>query len=99
MALDKLSSLENSSSSTTTETYDIVNLLNKTRSISSAILSDKDTKNQQPKEIKFRNDKLRSDTPSVSIMSLHGASITTVSPDKYPIPCKLKKTRNFDQRE
>ena len=88
MALDKLSSLENSSSSTTTETYDIVNLLNKTRSISSAILSDKDTKNQQPKEIKFRNDKLRSDTPSVSSMSVHGASITTVSPEKDRIPCK-----------
>ena len=88
MALNKSISLDNPRSSERTETEDTVKTLNKTRSISSASLSDKNIKKQQQKEIKFRNDKLRSDTPSVSIMSLHGASITTVSPDKYPIPRK-----------
>ena len=46
-------------------------------SISSASLSDKSTKIEKPKEINVRGD-----IPSVSSMSRHGASITTVSPDK-----------------
>ena len=60
-------------------------------SISSASLSDRNTKKKQPKEIKFRNDKLRSDTPSVSCMSVHGASITTVLPYKE----RKKSSENF----
>ena len=50
-------------------------------------------KQQQPKEIKFRNKKLRLYTPSVSSMSLHGSSITIVFPDKKSIPHKDKKRK------
>ena len=49
----------------------------KTRSIPSVSLSDKSTKIEKPKEIKFR-----SDIPSVPSMSRQGASITDVLPDK-----------------
>ena len=58
------------------ETEDTVKTL-KTRSISSSSLSDKSTKIEQPKRIN-----VRSDSPSVSSISIHGASIMTVSPDK-----------------
>ena len=92
-ALNKSSSLDNSRPSERTETEDTVKTLNKTRSISSASLSDKNNKKQQPKEIKFRNDNLRSDTPSVSSIPVHGESITTVSPDKERIPFKDKKEK------
>ena len=44
----------------------------------------------------IRNEKLISDNPSVSIMSVHGASITTISTDRYRIPRKNKK-RNFQK--
>ena len=47
-----------------------------------------DTKKQHTKEIIIRNEKLRSEHPSVSSMSVHGATITTVSPDIYSIPQK-----------
>ena len=101
MSLNKSISLDNSGDSERTETEDTIKPLNKTRYISSTSLSDKSTKKQQQNKIKFRNDRFRSDTPSVSIMSIHGSSITTVSPDKYPIPCKIKKEnfRNFDDRQ
>ena len=82
-----------------TETEDTVKPLNKTKSISSASLYDNDTKKQQSKEIKFRNYKLRSDTPSVSSMSVYGAIITTVWPDKDRIPCKDKKAQKFSSQE
>ena len=49
MALDKSSPLDKSGSSSRTETEDTVKPLNKTRSISSASVDDKDTKKQQPK--------------------------------------------------
>ena len=76
MGLNKSSSLDNSRSSKITEIEDTVKPLNKTRSISSASI----------------NDKLRSDTPSVSSMSVHGASITAVSSYKDLIPRKdIKK--------
>ena len=58
MSLGKSSSLHNSRASGKTETKDTVKPLNKTGSYSSASLDDKDTKKQQPKEIKFRNEKL-----------------------------------------
>ena len=82
MTLNKSSSLDNSRYYGRIEIEGTVKPLNKTKSISSAGLSDDNTKNQQPNKIKFRNDKLRSDTPSFSIMSRHGSSKTTVSPDK-----------------
>ena len=88
--MNKLSSLDKSRSSSRTETEDTVKSQTKTRSISSASLYDKDTKEQEPKEIKFRNEKLRSDNPSVSIMYVHGSSIITVSPEKYRIPRTIK---------
>ena len=100
MALNKSSLLDSSMSSTGTETGDTVKPINKTRSISSASLSYKGTKKEQPKEIKFKNDILRSDTTSVSSMYIHGASIKTVSTDKDRIPRKDKnKLRNFDHSE
>ena len=74
--------MDKSRSSSRTETKDTVKTLNKTRSISSDSLYDKDT----PK--KFRNYKLRSNTPSVSSISIHGESITNISTDKDSIPCK-----------
>ena len=59
----------------------------------STSLSDKSTKIEQPKEIKFRSEKFRGDSPSVSIMSRHGASITTALPDKECIPYKIKRKK------
>ena len=82
MAFNKSISLDNSRDYERTETEYTVKPLDKTGSISSASLYNKNTKNQQPTEIKFRDDKLRSDTPIVSSMSIHGASITTVLPYK-----------------
>ena len=49
MALNKLTSLDKSRSSSITETEDTVIPQNKTGSISSASLDDKNTKEQQPK--------------------------------------------------
>ena len=98
MTLNKSSSLDKSRSSSRTEIEDTVKPPNKTRSILLASLDDKDTKKQQPKEIKFRNDKLRSDNPIVSSMSVHGASITTVSPDKEHIPSKKKNLQKFQSQ-
>ena len=51
MEYNKLSSLDKSRSSSITETQDTVKPQNKTISISSASLDDKDTKKQQPKVI------------------------------------------------
>ena len=48
-------------------------------------MSDKSNKIEQPKEIN-----VRSDSPIFSSMSIHGASITTVLPDKERIPRKIK---------
>ena len=79
MVLKKLTSLDKSRSSSRTETEDTVKLQNKARSISSASLDDKYTKEQQPKELMIRNNKLISDNQSVSSMSVHGGSTTTIS--------------------
>ena len=57
MALKRLTLWDKSRSSSRTETEDTVKPQNKTRSISSASLDDKDTKEQQPKEIMIRNNK------------------------------------------
>ena len=50
--------------SSITEIEDTVKPKNKTRSITSASLDDKDTKQQQPKQITIRNNKLISDNRS-----------------------------------
>ena len=78
--------MDNSRAYQTNETEDTVKKLNKSRSISSASLSDKSTKIEQPKEIN-----VRSDSPNVSSMSIHVASITTVSPDKEHTPRRIKR--------
>ena len=57
MALNKLTSLDESRSSSITETEDTVKLQNKTGPISSASLDDKYTKEQEPKLIMIRNNK------------------------------------------
>ena len=62
--------------------------MNKSRSISSASLSYKSTKIEQPKEIN-----VRSDSPSLSSMSRPGASVTNVSTEKkYPYK-KIKEIK------
>ena len=69
MALNKLTSLDKSMSSSRTETEDTLKPQNKTRSISSASLDDEFTKEQHRKEIIIRNNKLISDNRSISGMS------------------------------
>ena len=96
MALNKLNSLDKSRSTSRTETEDTVKRQNKTRSISSASLYDKDTKEQQPKVIMITNNKLISDNRSVSSMSVHGGIKMTILPDGYRIPGKNKK-RNLQK--
>ena len=64
-ALNKLTSLDKSRSSSRTETEDTVIPENKKVSISSASLNDKNTKEQQPEEIMIRNTKLISDNRGV----------------------------------
>ena len=81
MALNKFTSLDKSGSSFRTETIDTLKPQTKTRSISSASLYDKDTKEQQPKVIMIRNKTIISDNQSVSSMSVHGGSTSTISPD------------------
>ena len=83
--------MDKSRASQRTETEDTVKTLNKSRSISSASLSDKSTNIEQPKYINFR-----SDSPSISSMSRTGASVTTVSPDKQHIPLKDKRNKNSE---
>ena len=45
--------------------------------------------------MKFRSDKLRSDTPSVSSIYIHGESITNLSSDKHRIPRQNNKKRKI----
>ena len=80
MALNKLTSLDKSRSSLITKTEDTVTLDTKKRSNSSAVSDDKIIKEQQTTEIRFIKNNLTSDNQSVSSMSVHGESITTVSP-------------------
>ena len=61
IALNKFNSLDKSRSSLRTETEDTVEPQNKTRSISSSTLDDKDIKEQQQKLIMIRNKKCISD--------------------------------------
>ena len=86
MALNKLTSLDKSGSSSRTETEDTVTPETKTRSNSSASLDDKNIKEQQPKEIRIIKNKLISDNRSFSSASVHGGSTTAISPNKECIP-------------
>ena len=98
ISLNKLSSLDKSKSYSIIETEDTVKPQNKKKSISSASLDYKYTKEQQPKEISIINYKLISYNRSVSSMSVHGASITTALLDIDCIPRKYKK-RNSRTRQ
>ena len=69
MALNKLTSFDKSRSSSRTETEDTVKPQTKTRSISSASLYDKYTKEQQPKEIMIRNN-IISFRPTIVLVAL-----------------------------
>ena len=60
--------------------------------MSSASSDDKNIKEQQPKVINIRMF-LISDNRSLSSMSVHGESITTVSPDGEHIPRKKGKKK------
>ena len=77
ISLDKSRLLDKSRPSQITESEDTVKTLKKSRFISSASLSDNSITIEQSKE---RN--VRSNSPSLSIMSRPGSSIMTVSPDK-----------------
>ena len=88
MEFNKLSSLYVLRSSSRTEIEDKVRPQNKIRSISSSSLNDKDTKEKQSKEIMIINNKLISNNRNFSSMSVHGGSITTISPDRHCIPQK-----------
>ena len=93
VALNKLTSLDKSRSSSKTETEDTVTLDTKNISISSASSDDKNIKEQQPTEIRFIKNKLISDNWGLSSMSIHGESITTLSPDGERIPGKKNKKK------
>ena len=80
MALNKLTSLDKSRSSSKTEIEATVTLDTKKRSMSSASSDDKNIKEQQPTEIRFRKNKSIGDNRSLSSMYLHGESIKTISP-------------------
>ena len=88
MALNESRSLDKLRASQRIETEDTVKKISKSRSISSDSLSDKSTKIENPREIN-----VRSDSPSVSSMSRHGSSITTISPDKELILFKIKRKK------
>ena len=89
--MNKLTSLDKSSSSSKTEIEDTVTLNTKKRSISSVSSYDKRIKEQQPTVITIRKNRLISDNCSLSSMSVHEESTTTVSPDGERIPSKNKK--------
>ena len=96
MALNKLTSLDKSRSSSKNETEDTVTLDTKNISMLSSSSDDKNIKEQKTTEIRFRKSKLLSDNQSLSSMYVHGESITTISPDGERIPRKKKK-RNFQK--
>ena len=88
---DKGKLQDESRSTQITETEDIVKSVNKLESISSANLSDKSTKIVKPKEIDIRKD-----NSSLSVMSVHGESVSSVTPDKQRIPRKNKRKKTSD---
>ena len=85
---DKGKLQDESRSTQITETEDVVKSVNKLESISSANLSDKSTKIVKPKEIDIRKD-----NSSLSGMSVHGESVSSVTPDKQRIPSNKKRKK------
>ena len=83
--------MDNSGSIQWIETEDTVKLLDKSRFISLAILSDKSTKIEKPKEIDIRKE-----NSSLSGMSGHGESLSSITPDKQRIPRKNKRKNTSD---
>ena len=83
--------MDKSRASQRTETEYKLKTMNKSRSISSASLSNKSTNIEQLKEIN-----VRSDSPSISSMSRPGASVTTASPEKQRITCKYKRNKTSE---
>ena len=65
--------------------------MNKSKSISSASLSGKSTKIEKPSEIDIS--KYHS---SLSVLYVHGESLSSVTPDQKRIPCKNKRKKNSD---
>ena len=61
--------------------------------MSSASSDDKNMKRQQPKEIRIKTKKITLENQSLSSVYILGASITTVSLDRYRIPRKKKKKK------
>ena len=68
-----------------TETEDTVKKVNKSRSILSIILSEKNTKIEKPKEIDISKD-----NSGIFGMSGHGDILSSVTPDQKHIPRKDK---------
>ena len=64
--------------------------------MSSASSDGKNIKEQQPTVITIKKNKLISYNWSLSSMSVHGGSVTTISPDRDSIYRKNKK-RNFQK--
>ena len=80
--------MDKSRSSSGTETEDTITPDSKTRSISSANLNDKNIKEEEPKEIRIRKNKLISDNRVFPSMYVHGESTMTISTDGERIPRK-----------
>ena len=83
--------MDKSRSTQVTESEDTINTLNKSRSISSASFSGKITKIEKPKEIDISKD-----NSSLSLLSRHGASVSSESRDKQRIPCRNKVNNTPD---
>ena len=88
---DKGKSLEKSRYTQINETEDTLKTVNKSRSNSSAILSGKSTIIEKPSEIVIRKDNW-----SLSTMSGHGKSLSSVTPDQQHIPRKNKWKKTSD---
>ena len=91
MVLNKLPSLDKSRSSSKTETEDTVKLNTKNDQYHQPVQMIKNMKEQQPKVITIKTNKLTRDNKSLLSVSVLGESITTVSLDEGRIPRKKKK--------
>ena len=80
--------MDKSRSTQITDPKNTVNIINKSRSISRTSLSNKSTKIEKPSEIDIWNDDL-----SIYVLSVHGESLSSVTPDQQQIPCKNKKKK------
>ena len=70
------------------EIKDRLKPVNKSRLILSANLSGNSTKIENPKEIDISKD-----NSSLSVMSGHAESLSSVTPDQQHIPCKYKRNK------